>query len=328
LLGMLFVIAVAVCIATGQKEQGTSVTPIELKWYQPEPAGHPWTDVGEQICTEIGKRSAGRIKLVQYPAGTLGTQAQAVDMLRMGSLAFLTSGPSILNSYDEDVQIFSSPYLFRDKEHAYKAFNLPWVQGLFNERVLKKSGVRTIAFWYFGERHLTTRSRIVNRPEDLRGVKIRSMDIPVWKNVIASLGASPTPINFSELYMSLQTGVVEGQENPIPTIVAQKFYEVQKYITLTQHVVHLGSVHVSEQIWEKLSEADRSMILKVFDEYRPVIDKRMEERIESGLKEITAKGMTVITPDLDNFRTHAQAQFLKVYGEKWGNIIKEIQAIK
>jgi tripartite ATP-independent transporter DctP family solute receptor len=322
---------IGMAFSAGQKDQSTAAAPaaepLTMKWYQPEPVGHPWTDVGELICGEIEKRSSGRVKIVQHPAGTLGTQAQAVEMLRMGSLGFLTSGPSILNNFDEDVQIFSAPYLFRDREHAYKAFNMPWVQTLFNDRVLKKSGVRTIAFWYFGERNLTTKSREVMKPEDLKGSKIRAMDIPVWKTVVASLGANPTPINFSELYMAMQTGVVEGQENPIPTIYAQKFYEVQKYIILTKHVVHLGTVHVSEQIWNKISAPNRDMILKVFDEYRPMIDKKMDEKITSATQEMIAKGVKFVTPDIEAFKAHSQAEFMKVYGEKWGKIIKDIQAI-
>jgi len=321
-------LAVTAVSLAGGPVPAWAAAPVELKWYQPEPAGHPWTDVGQIICDEVGKKSDGRLKLVQYPAGALGTQAQAVDMLRMGSLAVLTSGPSILNAFDENVQVFSAPYLFRDREHAYKAFDLPWVQTLFNDTVLKKSGVRTIAFWYFGERNLTTKTRAVMKPEDLKGAKIRSMDIPVWKNVVASLGANPTPVSFTELHMALQTGVVEGQENPIPTIHAQKFYEVQNYIILTRHVVHLGTVHVSEQIWQRLSEADRRLILDVFAQYRPEIDKRMDEKIESATKEMTARGVKIITPDLEAFKAHAVKQFMGVYGEKWGGIIKEIQAIR
>jgi TRAP-type transport system periplasmic protein len=98
-------------------------------------------------------------------------------------------------------------------------------------------------------------------------------------SVVASLGANPTPINFSEPYMALQTGVVEGQENPIPTTHAQKFYEVQNYIILTKHVVHLGTVHASEQVWQRLTATDRKLILDVFAHYRPEIDKRMDEKI-------------------------------------------------
>lgn len=322
------VLAVAAVFVAGGPVPAWSAASVELKWYQPEPAGHPWTDVGQIICDEVGKRSDGRLKLVQYPAGTLGTQAQAVDMLRMGSLAVLTSGPSILNAFDENVQVFSAPYLFRDREHAYKAFDLPWVQTLFNDTVLKKSGVRTIAFWYFGERNLTTKNRAAMKPEDMKGAKVRAMDIPVWKNVVASLGANPTPINFSELYMALQTGVVEGQENPIPTIHAQKFYEVQNYIILTKHVVHLGTVHVSESVWQRLSEADRKVILDVFAQYRPEIDKRMDEKIASASKEMAAKGVKIITPDVEAFKAHAVKQFMGVYGDKWGGIIKEIQALR
>jgi TRAP-type transport system periplasmic protein len=237
-------------------------------------------------------------------------------MLRMGWLAILTSGPSILNAFDENAQVFSAPYLVRDREHAYKAFDLPWVQKLFEDTVLKKSGVRTIAFWYFGERNVPTKNRAAMKPEDMKGAKVRSMDIPVGKNVVASLGANPTPINFSELYMALRTGVVEGQENPIPTIHAQKFYEVQNYIILTKRVVHLGTVHVSEQVWQRLAEADRKLILDALAQYRPEIDERTDEQIPSASKELAAKGVKIIAPDIEAFKAYAVTRFVGVYGDK------------
>jgi TRAP-type transport system periplasmic protein len=301
---------------------------IRLRWYQPEPPGHPWTDVGQMIADEIFERSDGRIHIRQYPAGQLGSQYDAVEQLRTGSLDFLTSGPTILVDFDPDVQVFALPYLFRDKDHAYAVFESPTIQELFNERILEKSGVRTIQFWYFGNRTLTISGKEVETPGDLDGVRIRSMDAPVFLEVIKGLGADPTPIAFTELYMALQTGVVQGQENPVPTIYSQKFYEVQDYIVLTNHSVHMGTVHVSEQMWQSLSEEDREMILEVFEEYRPEIDERILKDTEEKLELMKEEGIEIIEPDLEAFREHAFEHIMDVYGDRWGDLIREIQAVE
>jgi tripartite ATP-independent transporter DctP family solute receptor len=326
---LIFLIVVMVlCMAISGYSVSCAAEPLELKWYQADSSEHPWVVVGELICEEVYKRSDGRLKMIQYPSGVLGTEYEAVDMLRMGSLAFLTSGPSILTSFDEDVQVFALPYLFRDKEHAYKAFKIKAVQDLFNDVILKKSGVRTIAFWYFGDRTLTA-NLPVYKPNDLAGVKIRCMDAPVFKDVIKALGANPIPVSFSELYLALQTGVVQGQENPIATIYDSKFYEVQDYIILTAHSVHMGTVHVSEKIWQQLSESDQKLILDVFEEYQPMIDQKIVEATKINLqKMIDDFGVEVIDPDMTAFKEYANEYIMGVYGEKWGDLIEQIQAVE
>ena len=300
---------------------------LELKWYQPEPAGHPWTDVGQMICDEVAKASDGRIKIVQYPAGQLGSQLEALEMLRVGSLALLTSGPAVLNSFDERVQVFGIPYLLKTKEQAYRFIESDAGQELFNGGVLKKSGVRTIQFWYFGTRTLSL-NKNATKPEDLAGSKVRCMDMPIYKDSVASIGANPTPITFSELYMALQTGVVDGQENPISTIYAQKFHEVQKYIILTNHTQHMGTVHVSERIWKNLPEADCKLILDVFDKFRPVIDERIEKDTAEKLELMKKAGVNIVTPDVEAFRKHSFDYMMKIYGEKWKDLIKSIQDLE
>ena len=231
---LLVLLTMTSVFAAGQTEKTTSGGIVELKWYQPEPEGHPWTDVGFMIAKEIEEKSNGTLKVTMYPAGVLGTQAEAVDMLRTGSLALLTSGPSILASFYDPVQVMSLPYAFDNAAQGYAFFESAAGQKIFND-ILAKSGVRTLDVWYFGDRNLTVNLNTVNVPTDLSGKAVRCMDTPVAKTVVGSLGASPVPINFSELYMALQTGVVIGQENPIPTIIAQKFYEVQDTLVLTKH---------------------------------------------------------------------------------------------
>lgn len=320
-------LALALCLLTAVSLASSGEKSIELKWYQPEPAGHPWTDVGQMICDEVAKESNGRIKLVQYPAGQLGSQLEAIEMLRVGSLAFLTSGPAVLNSFDERVQVFGIPYLLKTKEQAYRFLDSPAGQELFNGGVLKKSGIRTIQFWYFGARTLTL-DKPASKPEDLKGSKVRCMDMPIYKDSVASLGANPTPITFSELYMALQTGVVDGQENPVSTIFAQKFQEVQKYLILTNHTQHMGTVHVSERIWKGLPETDRDLIMAVFNKFRPVIDERIEKNTVEKLETMRAAGTNIITPDIEAFRSYSLDYMMKIYGSKWAQLIKDIQSFE
>jgi tripartite ATP-independent transporter DctP family solute receptor len=311
-------------------ETGGAGKPVEMRWYQPEPEGHAWTDVAIIISKEIGEKSGGSLSVTVYPAGALGTQAEAVDMLRTGSLALLTSGPSILASFYEAVQVASLPYIFDNPEHAYSFLASPYGQKVYNDIILKKSGVRTLDFWYFGNRNLTTKGIKVNTPADLNGIKIRAMDTPIAKTVVGALGGSPVPINFSELYLALQTGVVRGQENPIPTIIAQKFDEVQDNIILTGHSVHMGTVHVSEAIWTKLTDDQRKIILDTLVKYRAEIQKRIIDQTEKGIAALRAKGIAVYEPNLAAFRSNAETIVDTNFGSipEWKEAIEATRALR
>lgn len=326
LLCVLMVFVVASFAVAGGRSEELSVR--EFRWYHPEPFGHPWTDVGQMIADEIWRQSDGRLKITLFPAGSLGSQAEAIDQLRVGSLDFLTSGPTILNPFDEKVMVFGVPYLFRDRDHAYRVME-ELGEELFNTHILQQSGVRTIALWYFGTRTLTINAeRPIMRPSDLAGMNVRAMTIPVYSDAVASLGASPTPVEFTELYMALQTGVVQGQENPVPTIYAQKFHEVQSQIVLTNHTVHMGSVHVSDRVWQTISEEDRNLILDVFEEYRPEIDRRIDQQSVRLLDEMRDAGTRIVEPDTEAFRRHSEAHMQRIYGDRWGELITRIKAIQ
>lgn len=302
----------------------------ELKWYQPEPDGHPWTDVSYLIGEEIEKGTDGAFKVTIYPGGSLGTQAEAVNMLRTGSLALLTSGPSILASFYDPVQVVSLPYIFDTPAEAYQFLESDLGQEIFNETILNASGVRTLDFWYFGNRQLTTKGIPATKPEDLAGAKIRSMDTPVAKTVVTGLGGSPVPINISELYMAMQTGVVQGQENPVPTIMAQKFYEVQDNLILTNHSVHMGTVHVSEMIWKTFTEDQQKVVTDALAKYRPEIEERINTAVEEGIEEMKANGVNVIEPDIEAFKASAQKAIEAQYGddEEWMKVIQAVQDMK
>ena len=201
---------------------------------------------------------------------------------------------------------------------------------MFNEDILRKSGVRTIAWWFYGIRNLTTKNTTAKVPSDISKLKIRSVDNPAAKNVVLALGGNPVPVAFKELYFALQTGVADGQENPITTIYDKKFNEVQKYLILTKHTVHMGTVHVSEKVWQKFSQQDKDMFTDVFKEYTAQVDQLIDELTEKNLNEMKAKGLQVVEPDREAFRKHALAHINKVYGSdpKWANMLEQVSAIK
>ena len=295
---------------------------LELSWYLGEPESHAWSQVSYDIAKEIEERTNGALKIKVYPGATLGTQAEALDMLRTGSLAFEVTGPSILASFCDQVQVYSLPYAFDNVKQAYDYFASEGSQKMYNETVLNASGVRTLDVWYYGDRNLTIKGVEPMKPDDLSGLSVRCMDTPIAKTVVAALGGNPVPINMSELYLSLQTGVVVGEENPVPTIIAQKFYEVQDAIVLTKHSVHLGTVEVSEQVWQSLTE--------VLAKYRPIIEERINKETEEGLEFLKEQGMKVIEPDIEAFKANAAKVVEENFGSdpQWAAAIKDLNDFK
>jgi len=325
---LFLVLVTGMVMAAGGRDRADGVT--ELRWYQPEPVGHPWTDVSFLIADEIYRRSEGTLRVTIFPAGVLGSQAEALDMLRTGSLALLNAGPSILASFYDAVQVASLPFIFDNPAHAYRFFSSAYAQRVYNEIILGRSGVRTLDFWYFGDRHLTTSGIRVNTPADLNGILIRAMDTPIARTVVSALGANPVPIAFTELYLALQTGVVRGQENPIPTILAQRFYEVQDNVILTGHSVHMGTVHISEIIWRRLSSEQQQIVTDVLAHYRPEIERRIIAQTEQGKQLLRDRGVTVHEPNLDAFRANAAVIVDQNFGQTpdWRAAIDAARAVR
>ena len=333
-IGKVLIVVVVFFLATGMLMAGgargrADTGVVELAWGCIQAGGHPWVQVSNLIVREVYERSGGTIRITYYNAAVLGSEHEMVGMLRDGSLALLTSGPSILASFYEAVQVPGLPFIFDNPAHARRFFNSAYSQRVYNEIILGRSGIRTIDFWYLGDRHLTTRGLQVNSPADLSGVRIRSMDTPVSRTTVDALGANAVPISFPELYFALQTGVVVGQENPIPSIISQRFYEVQDNVILTGHSVHMGTVHVSEQIWSRLTAEQQRIILDAFDKYRDEVDRLVNQQTEEGIRTLRARGVQVYAPtDIEAFRAHAARVVDENFGHLpgWGEGIRQARA--
>jgi len=300
----------------------------EVKWTfaNPHPMEHPWGKYGQVLADLVKERSKGRFVINYYPGGVLGSENDTFDQTVAGAVNMMASGPSSMMNFYPPISILAAYYLFRDADHMDAALKTPVMQKLLEES-RKASGVRTLNIWYYGTRQLTANFP-VHTPEDLHNKRIRATGDTVAHDMLRAIGAVATPVNFNELYVALQTNLVDGQENPLPTIKAQKFYEVQDYLILTNHLVHAGNIIVNEEAFQALPSDLREILVEASDEVAVKVEKTIREE-EEDLLEFFAKHMTIIRPDVDAFREKVRSQILEKYEDVWGKgLYEEIQAIQ
>jgi len=295
---------IAVCAilasATGFSSLASAQT--KLKWahvYETSEPFHKWSVwAGE----EIKKRTNGKYEVQVFPASTLGKEADINQGLTLGSVDIILSGASFAGNTYRPLAVSYFPFIFRDAEHLLK-----YAQSDVFKELAKgyddKSGNHITALNYYGARHVTSSAaKPVTKPEDMKGLKIRVPDAPAYLAFPKALGANATPIAFAEVYLALQNGTVDAQENPLPTIEAKKFYEVQKNISLTGHIIDSLLTITSGQLWGKLSADEKKIFSDVMQE---AAEKTGREIIASEVRlaeEFKKKGNNVITVDKAAFR--------------------------
>lgn len=213
---------------------------------------------------EINKRTGGRYQVAVFPASTLGKESAINEGLDLATVDIIYTGFSFAAKAYGPAAVAVAPFVWRDYNH-WKAFPNSDVFAELADGYTKKTGHVMLTAIYFGARHVTSNKSIMS-PADMKAMKIRVPDAPLLLMFPRSVDANPSPIAFNEVYLALQQGVVEAQENPLPTIQAKKFYEVQKYITLTGHILDSQAIIVSGDRWRKLSDADKTIFREVYQE--------------------------------------------------------------
>ena len=290
---------------------------------------HP-ENVGANKFKEIlEKKSNGRVEVRVHPAGQLGSQRDFVEALRSGTLEITMVTLGFYSAYDPLLNIFELPYLFRDRDHAYRVVDGP-IGAQIKDRVNKK-GVHVMAFWEAGLRYITNNVRPINKPDDLKGLKIRVPESKVNIDTFKAFGANPAPLPFTEVYMALKQGVFDGQENPPSNIYRSKLYEAQKYLSLTGHQFLVHMFMYSGQLWDKLP-AD---IQKMTEESAVEAGKfqrdytwQEDTKLVAALKDA---GMQVNQVDKQAFIEKAKplyAEYAKLYGDDAKKFIDQIQETK
>lgn len=239
--------------------------PITLKLGHIAEPENPYGQGADYFAKLVKERSNGALEIKVFPSSQLGNQRDLVEGLTLGTVDMTLTGTAVLGNFVPEVSLFDLPFLFRDVQHAYKALDTVGMQLCAKG---EKRGMITLAIWENGIRHMTNNARPIVTPADMKGLKFRVMEQPVYIEMMKALDASPTPMAMSELYTALQKGVIDGQENPLAHIATKRFYEVQKYLSLTGHTYAPEPVLISTIAWKKLNKDQQALLKKAAEDTR------------------------------------------------------------
>ncbi len=269
------------------------------------------------FAREVEKRTAGRYKVQNFYSGSLGGERESIEAVQLGTqeLTLTSTGP--IPNFVPEAKILDIPFLFRDKAHAHTVLDGP-----IGDEMLKQfdsKGFKALAWAENGVRHMTNNKRAVNSPDDLKGLKMRTMENPIHIAAYKGFGIVPTPMAFPEVFTALQQGTVDGQENPLSVIMAGKFDQVQKYLTLTGHVYSPAVWLMNKAVYDKLSAADKQAFIEAAKEGTKANRARVAEDDAGGVKDLRSKGMQIVeNPDKAKFvaaLVPINAEFEKQFGK-------------
>lgn len=278
----------------------------------------------EAFAQEIEKLSNGKYKISIKPSGVLGGERDVIEGLQFGTIDLTISSTGPIGNFVPEVYALDFPFLFKSYEHAHKVLD-----GKIGNELLKKfepKGLIGLSWSENGFRHLTNSKRAVRTPEDMKGLKLRTMENEVHMSAFKDLGAAPTPMSFTELFTALQQKTVDGQENPIPVITSSKFYEVQKNLTLTGHVYSPAVILMSKISWDGLNKQEKEWFKQAAKTSSAATRAAVAKMEIDGIELLKKEGVTVIDNiDKESFSKAVAGTYDK-YAPKYGaELIAEIQ---
>jgi tripartite ATP-independent transporter DctP family solute receptor len=260
----------------------------------------------QKFADAVKTKSGGKITLQIYPGGALGGDLQTISALRGGTVDATVTATSTLVGLVKDYALFDLPFLFQNDAEAMAVLDGAFGQRL--EKALDDRGLVGLGYWGAGHRHLTNSKRPVTSVDDVKGLKIRVLQNPVFIDLWKALGANAVPMPFPEVYSALEQGTVDGQENPAATLVSAKLYEVQKFLSLTQHIYFIDSLLFSKPIWQKLNDDERKVIREAALEAEKFGRVEVVAEDKSNIDSMRAKmAINDIAPaELEKFRAAAK----------------------
>jgi tripartite ATP-independent transporter DctP family solute receptor len=275
----------------------------KLKWAHVYETNEPYHTEAVWAAEEIKKRTNGKYEIGVFPASQLGNENQINEGLGLGTVDMIYTGTSFAGSIHKPLAISGAPFMLRDFNH-WKAYR----DGKLFRDIAKgyedKTKHKVIALTYYGER-MVTANKEIKKPEDMKGMKLRVPPAPLYLMLTKSVGANATPIAFAEVYLALQQKTVDGQENPLPTIMAKKFYEVQTHVMLTGHITESLLTIVGSHVWPKLSDPDKKVFEEVLSQAAAKASDAIRESEQKIADELRKLGKTVVTVDREAFRQAA-----------------------
>jgi tripartite ATP-independent transporter DctP family solute receptor len=320
-------LALAVMLAAGSAD-----AQVKLRYAHVGVANAPQTLYADEVAKLVNERTKGRVEIQVFPNSQLGGVAEMVDGVRSGAIAMGHHDFGSLGRIVSNTAVFNTPFMYRDAAHSLRATdpNLSPALREINQELVQKGNMRIVGALFQGTRQLTSKEKVLS-PKDMQGKKYRGVPIKLWSSMLTGMGAVATPVEVSELATALATGLVVGQENPLPNIYNLKLYEVQKYVMLTNHMQSILSVFVNERVWQGIPAADRKIMEETMAE---VGRKTLDWDRDTSAKyraDLEAKGMVFVEQkdglDVEAFRKAVLAQVNKDFPE-WSKYIEQIRAVK
>lgn len=269
--------------------------PVKLSLGHGAAPGNPRHEASVKFAEVVKARTGGRIEVQVSPSAQLGDDAAMVTALRTGALDLSANSQGAVASVVPEYAAFGMPFLFAQLPQAWKLLDGPLGQELAAKSADK--GLVVLGYWDNGIRHMSNSKKPLLKPEDLKGLKMRTPPDAVTVDIMKSLGAEAQQIKFAELYVALQQGVVDGQENPLMNIHASKLYEVNKFISLTSHKYEMTPLLMSKRSWDKLGEADRKALQEAATEATALQRRLSQEADDKLVADLRAKGVRVDVAD-------------------------------
>ena len=292
--------APAATTGAGAAAAPTKVDPLTIKFAHAGADTHPYSIGLQQWGPVLERASGGAIKLQIFGNAQLGGERELAEGTRLGTInmsSVAADGP--LPAFVPELQALGLPFIVRDRPHAYAIMD--GAIGKQFEEKLEAQGIHVLTWWELGFRNMTTKNKPINGPDDIKGLKMRVQESKVWIEFMNAMGAIPTPIPFNELYSALQQGVVDGQENPIVTIMAQKFYEVQKQVALTEHVYTALPVMANKKWWDGLTADQRKVLTDTAKESQKLQREAVTKVNNEGLEYLKSQGVNITSPSKQPF---------------------------
>lgn len=294
-LSVLLIFGMTMMFAEGQKEK------INLKLGYSSPESNQWHVCAQELAQYVSDNTDGNVTVSLFPAEVLGSDKQMAEMLKMGTLDMQICPQGVASDYEPKLAAIGLPFLFDSNAQAARLLDGPIGDELVKD-LPEKQKIRALAYWENGMRQTTNNVRPINEPADLKGMKIRTPNDKMTISIYKALGSNPAPLAYNELYMALSQGVFDGQENPVVNIHASKLYEVQKYLSFTNHKYECKVFLVSEATWNKLSPEYQKVLSDAAKKYA-IENRAMFAQQDKELRDdLVAKGMKLNTPDLKPFR--------------------------
>jgi tripartite ATP-independent transporter DctP family solute receptor len=305
---------------------------VKLRYAHVGVANAPQTLYADEVAKLVKERTNGRVEIQVFPNSQRGGVGELVDGVKSGAISMGHHDFASLGKIVSATAVFNTPFVYRDAEHSLRATDSrtsPALQKI-NQELIEKGNMRIVASFFQGTRELTSKEKVLS-PKDMQGKKYRGVPIKLWSSMLTGMGAVATPVEVSELATALATGLVVGQENPLPNIYTLKLYEVQKYVMMTNHMQSVLSVFVNEKVWQGIPAADRKIMEDTMAEVgRKTLDWDRDTAARYR-KDLEAKGMVFVEEkdglDVEAFRKAVLTQVNKDFPE-WTGYIEQIRAVK